>query len=245
MRIILRPLSNRWTRERGLSTQTPGSTPAHPIFTPPPFLTPETTHTWNAVVSHRARRSQPNHPLPLPPPLALVSPPPRATNSSSSSSLPISPVSLSLSLSDARVRPSVRPATATPVHSPSFLMLGSYSRCAERASGPFHSLGLARASYEASPSFSLSLSLPPSRSYPFRQRDSSISRPGPRVSVRWPRTRCNGVLVVGGRGPVEGAAKKKRRGLRSIFITQTGRPSGTHKKCLFTYGDWSATGLRG
>lgn len=37
-----------------------------------------------------------------------------------------------------------------------------------------------------------------------------------------------------------GACKKK---LRSIFITQTdraGRPSGTHKKCLFTYGDWSA-----
>lgn len=39
--------------------------------------------------------------------------------------------------------------------------------------------------------------------------------------------------------------KKKRRGLRSIFITQTGRPSGAHKKCLFTYGDWSATGFGG
>lgn len=39
--------------------------------------------------------------------------------------------------------------------------------------------------------------------------------------------------------------EKKRRGLRSIFITQTGRPSGAHKKCLFTYGDWSATGFGG
>lgn len=41
------------------------------------------------------------------------------------------------------------------------------------------------------------------------------------------------------------STKKKRRGLRSIFITQTGRPSGAHKKCLFTYGDWSATGFGG
>jgi len=48
---------------------------------------------------------------------ALPPPPPRP---------PLQPLPVLLS------RASVRPATATPVHSPSFLMLGSYSRCAER-----------------------------------------------------------------------------------------------------------------
>lgn len=47
-------------------------------------------------------------------------------------------------------------------------------------------------------------------------------------------------LMLGSYSRACGACKKK---LRSIFITQTdraGRPSGAHKKCLFTYGDWSA-----
>lgn len=107
-----------------------------------------------------------------------------------------------------RVRPS---SHRHPVHSPSFLMLGSYSRCAQREL-----------------SLSLSLFLLAVLFCPLRSAFLALSR------CHWlplPRSRA--------------LSKKKRRGLRSIFITQTGRPSGAHKKCLFTYGDWSATGFGG
>lgn len=107
-----------------------------------------------------------------------------------------------------RVRPS---SHRHPVHSPSFLMLGSYSRCAQREL-----------------SLSLSLFLLAVLFCPLHYALLALSR------CHWlplPRSRA--------------LSKKKRRGLRSIFITQTGRPSGAHKKCLFTYGDWSATGFGG
>lgn len=99
MRIILRPL--QWSERVREVYPNPRFTATHPIFLA--FLTPETTHTWNAVVSHRARRSQPNDPLP--PSSSSSSPPlvPAATISSACSSNPF------LSCSLARVRPSVRP----------------------------------------------------------------------------------------------------------------------------------------
>jgi len=171
---------------------------------------------------------------------ALPPPPPRP---------PLQPLPVLLS------RASVRPATATPVHSPSFLMLGSYSRCAERelSLSPPVSLPLAvRLSPPPPPPLSLSLPLSPERatraprspSVPRVSRSLSLSLslplsfplpPAPTVPSRsLSRARSRAL-----------SQKKKRRGLRSIFITQTGRPSGAHKKCLFTYGDWSATGFGG
>lgn len=109
-----------------------------------------------------------------------------------------------------RVRPS---SHRHPVHSPSFLMLGSYSRCAQRE------LSLSLSLFLFATLLVLSIALCVSRSFSLCHR------------LPLPRSRA--------------LLKKKRRGLRSIFITQTGRPSGAHKKCLFTYGDWSATGFGG
>lgn len=108
-----------------------------------------------------------------------------------------------------RVRPS---SHRHPVHSPSFLMLGSYSRCAQRE------LSLSLSLFLFIALLVLSIALCVSRSFSL-----SLS-PSPSLARSF---------------------EKKRRGLRSIFITQTGRPSGAHKKCLFTYGDWSATGFGG
>lgn len=120
-----------------------------------------------------------------------------------------------------RVRPS---SHRHPVHSPSFLMLGSYSRCAARAS----------LSHPSSPPIAPSLSR-----FLNAARSSLLCSLRPACFSLFPSA------VIPSLSNARALSKKKRRGLRSIFITQTGRPSGAHKKCLFTYGDWSATGFGG
>lgn len=145
--------------------------------------------------SFATRRPAAPPPSGLRPLSALPPPPPR----------PPTPSCPALS----RVRPS---SHRHPVHSPSFLMLGSYSRCAQRE------LSLSLSLFLFAALLVLSIALCISRSFSL-----SLS-PSPSLARSF---------------------EKKRRGLRSIFITQTGRPSGAHKKCLFTYGDWSATGFGG
>ena len=85
-------------------------------------------------------------------------------------------------------------------------------------------------------SFSLSLNVPGTESPLSFSLFLTLSIPVPSSSPR----RSPSFLMLGSYSRRAERAKKK---LRSIFITQTdraGRPSGAHKKCLFTYGDWSA-----
>lgn len=146
MRIILRPLHPH-VRAAQTSDSAPRASASPRLASSWRFSPLRATHTCNAVVSLHARRSQPDDPLPRRPPASglsqhrhlfrhVLQPLPRPA------------------LSGASVRPS---SHRHPVHSPSFLMLGSYSRCAARA------VPLPLSPY-------LSLSLSPSPSLPFSPR---------------------------------------------------------------------------